>query len=173
MHKRNKAKRQARAQELQRALRVGETSLEGLLEGESCRSCCEDSLWISLPSSSSSTNRVSSLLFRHEHQEKKSKKGDDDSEQVDWTTVPRDLDPAAGELSPIRTSRKRDQLSSLVCLVEEEIRCRKETNPTIVDFGAGSGHLGLLIAYRNPHTSVILVERKAYSIEVLLSLEFP
>ena len=34
---------------------------------------------------------------------------------------------------------------------------------TIVDFGAGSGHLGLLLAWLRPDCHVVLVERKEYS----------
>jgi len=36
---------------------------------------------------------------------------------------------------------------------------------TVVDFGAGSGHLGLLIAYLRPRCNVILVEPEAFHCE--------
>jgi len=37
------------------------------------------------------------------------------------------------------------------------------TCSSVVEFGAGSGHLGLLLAYLRPDTTVVLVETKAFS----------
>merc|ERR1712083_267208 len=36
----------------------------------------------------------------------------------------------------------------------------------VVEFGAGSGHLGILLAYLRPDCEVVLVETKEYSIPV-------
>lgn len=99
--------------------------------------------------------------------------------RIDWENVHECLDPASGELNCDRAERKRQQISCLVELVETEIfilernlsdQClshgKKSTSVTIVDFGAGSGHLGLLIAHRNPQVTVILAEQKSYSVNV-------
>ena len=86
--------------------------------------------------------------------------------ELKWASIPDLLDPAAGELAPLRAKRKRQQLASLIAVVESEIKQLGTSNPVVVDFGAGSGHLGLLLAYRNPHITVILAERKEYSVKV-------
>eukprot|EP01041_Mallomonas_annulata_P009390 gene9390-19485_t len=84
----------------------------------------------------------------------------------DWDAVPLALDPGAGELIPLRALRKRQQLSSVIHVIEQELLHCPVTNPIVIDFGAGSGHLGLLVAYRNPNAKIILAERKDYSITV-------
>ena len=90
---------------------------------------------------------------------------------IDWSVIPGSLDPAAGELDSRRASKKREQISSLILSSEHEIKQRSGSNLDenkfiVCDFGAGSGHLGLLLAYRNPDIEVVLVERKLYSVKV-------
>ena len=86
-------------------------------------------------------------------------------DDIDWSLLPTSLDPAAGELQPDRAQRKRQQIMSLIHILERDIAPLYE-NMTVVDFGAGSGHLGLLFAFRNPSSNVILAERKEYCVEI-------
>jgi hypothetical protein len=89
---------------------------------------------------------------------------------IDWSSLPDCVDPAAGDLDPTRARRKREQCLSLVICVEEELqrisRGRDgKLEGQVVEFGSGSGHLGILLAYRNPSLEIILIERKEYSVE--------
>lgn len=72
---------------------------------------------------------------------------------IDWKDVP-GLDPSEGGIEADRAERKRLQLCALAAHVLENLpiggRC--------VEFCAGSGHLGLLIAYLRPTSHVTLVE---------------
>jgi hypothetical protein len=43
-------------------------------------------------------------------------------EEIDWSQIPEYIDPTSGELEELRAKRKRQQLESLVLLVEDEIR---------------------------------------------------
>lgn len=91
-------------------------------------------------------------------------------ETFDWTSIPPDLDPAAGELNAERSWRyaiivffccnfmksfhlsKRRQILSLVLPVEEEISrltAEQINTKSVVEFGAGSGHVVLLLAFRS------------------------
>ena len=164
MHKRNKAKKLARERQLQNALVHGEDLLCSLLdipisEKETALDCCMDTPWFSMSMAETSP------VFHF--QEGDTDEIDPDPQSViDWDSLPKELDPAAGELNSLRSTRKRNQISSLVHLIEQEILHRNESEVRIVEFGAGSGHLGILVAYRNPTVKVVLVERKAYSIEV-------
>ena len=93
--------------------------------------------------------------------------------EIDWSLLPPALDPTAGELESRRAIKKREQISSLVIESEKEIARRlsqklDKDRFTVCDFGAGSGHIGLLIAFRNPHIDVVLVERKEYSVDVAI-----
>ena len=69
------------------------------------------------------------------------------------------LDPAAGELDLNRAFRKRAQISSTATHVLGLLR----TGDHVVEFGAGSGHLGLLLATIRPDCSVTLVEIKEWT----------
>ena len=90
-----------------------------------------------------------------------------DSNSFNWSGIPTALDPTSGELNNVRARRKREQLESLISLVDNEINTYKELRgespSTIVEFGAGSGHLGLIIAFLYPNCKVVLIERKEYS----------
>ena len=147
-------------------------------ETETSLDCCADTPWFHFHSPTSTSLATSSPCYRFRSDSESVANSETVTEvgtctsslttnnTLDWDTIPLDLDPAAGELNVLRTTRKRDQLASLIFLIEQEIYHRAEAEPTVIDFGAGSGHLGILIAHRNPHVKVVLVERKAYSIEV-------
>ncbi|CAE7264527.1 gstcd [Symbiodinium natans] len=93
---------------------------------------------------------------------------------IHWETLPKAdielscqhgasaLDPADGELDMGRASRKRAQVD---CLASYALQMM-EGATKVVEFGAGSGHLGLLLASQRPDCQVVLVEAKAYSADV-------
>lgn len=76
-----------------------------------------------------------------------------------WSQLPLGLDPAAGDLKPFRAARKRQQVLSvcrhsirlllaLALLPPADPNAVKADKPFhIVEFGAGSGHVGLLLAH--------------------------
>ena len=110
---------------------------------------------------------------------------------IDWSVVPPSLDPAGGELGAERAQRKRQQIEALLEAVVpvvdwianktedgDEIDTGPDAGPDaaakrrdcslspvhVVDFGAGSGHAGLLLAWLRPEVCFVsLLERKAYS----------
>ena len=69
------------------------------------------------------------------------------------------LDPSEGQLDDERSQRKRQQLRSL----SDHIMSLLPPASHCVEFGAGSGHLGLLVASLRPDCRVTLVEIKAHS----------
>ena len=75
------------------------------------------------------------------------------------------LDPAAGDLNVGRAERKRQQIQSAAAHAVQLL------NPgdVCVEFGAGSGHLGLLVASLRPDVNVILVELKRYTCDIALA----
>ena len=74
---------------------------------------------------------------------------------IDWSHLPAALDPAAGELNIARAERKRRQIENIVWVVrrvfEAYTLAQGSGNQTIqfsiVEFGAGGGHLGLVLAF--------------------------
>eukprot|EP00750_Incisomonas_marina_P001812 INCI11684.1.p1 GENE.INCI11684.1~~INCI11684.1.p1 ORF type:complete len:896 (+),score=99.69 INCI11684.1:180-2867(+) len=81
---------------------------------------------------------------------------------IDWESLPPGIDPSFGELKGYRAQRKRDQVQSLariVCAIAEP-------GDRIVEFGAGSGHLGILLAHLLPQCHVVLIERNAFRLEL-------
>ncbi len=75
---------------------------------------------------------------------------------------PSSLDPAAGELEVERARRKRQQVASTASYALDLVdTC--ENPVSLVEFGSGSGHLGLLLAHLRPNAEVTLVELKEYS----------
>ena len=69
------------------------------------------------------------------------------------------LDPAAGDLNEGRAARKRAQISSTAAHALALMRAGDH----VVEFGAGSGHLGLLLADVRRDCSVTLVEIKEWT----------
>ncbi|CAK0898233.1 unnamed protein product [Prorocentrum cordatum] len=79
-----------------------------------------------------------------------------------WREAPAGLDPAEGELDEARAARKRDQVVGVAAYAMEAM----PLGARVVEFGAGSGHLGVLLAHLRPDASVVLVECKDYSVPV-------
>ena len=75
-----------------------------------------------------------------------------------WEDVPCSLDPWSKELTKMtkigRAERKRQQLEAMAA----QIASIFTKGDTIVDFGCGQGHLGMLLAYLHPSSRVILVD---------------
>jgi len=70
-----------------------------------------------------------------------------------------ELDPAAGKLGADRALRKRQQLRS----VASHVLPLLEPGSRVVEFGAGCGHLSLLLASLRPDCLFTLVEVKPYT----------
>ena len=91
---------------------------------------------------------------------------------MDWAALP-GLDPAADALlKPDRAQRKRQQLESLLCILQEHIlqrlytRCHGKQRPLrFVDFACGSGHFGLLVASQVPNSQITLVDMQEHGLE--------
>ncbi|KAF4718612.1 hypothetical protein FOZ63_011564, partial [Perkinsus olseni] len=83
--------------------------------------------------------------------------------KLDWETLPAGLDPSTGCLYPERAARKRGQVVGMVAAVLSAIPNTTEAGrrATVVDFGAGSGHLGLLVGYMRPDVKIVLLERRS------------
>lgn len=73
--------------------------------------------------------------------------------EIDWNNVP-GLDPSEGGIEADRAERKRLQLLALASLILENL----PLSGNCVEFCAGSGHLGLLVAYLRPSSHVTIVE---------------
>ena len=76
---------------------------------------------------------------------------------IDWDALPSGLDPFYKETSKLpedRALRKRQQIESVLYYSLPLIK----DGDTVCDFGAGAGHIGLLIAYFKPSCRVVLVE---------------
>ncbi len=91
---------------------------------------------------------------------------------IKWDDLPEGVDVISGELhdKPSRVQKKRLQLQSMINIINQEIQKIEERNIeqkeiTIIEFGCGSGHLGILLAYLYPKYTIILNECKEYSIQ--------
>ncbi|KAF6026133.1 Gstcd [Bugula neritina] len=88
--------------------------------------------------------------------------------KIDWESLPYQLDPGrGGKLPGKRSARKRQQLESmythaLSCINSSMQAC---DDTLVVEFCAGGGHLGLLLAYLHPSISVHLIENKEESLD--------
>ncbi|GFT10224.1 glutathione S-transferase C-terminal domain-containing protein [Nephila pilipes] len=80
--------------------------------------------------------------------------------KLEWEKLPSALHPATGDLPQNRVDRKCQQIESMVTAT---LKVAKE-GQTIVEFCAGGGHIGLLIAYFLPKCKVLLIENKESSI---------
>jgi hypothetical protein len=86
--------------------------------------------------------------------------GEQALEPLNWEALPALVRPGAGALPPARQARKAAQLESLARPVVELAR----PGDTVVDFCAGGGHLGLLLAHLLPAATVHMVENKEESL---------
>jgi SAM-dependent methyltransferase len=155
MRKRFEQKRELKSREISSALEVSEASIlrdyAAMNDGDNC---ITDSHWFTLDGvhHSAEDNDSTPALI------------------IDWKKLPSPLNPSHGELNTIRSIRKRQQIESMLVRFEELLSRLDRTDPlTVVDFGAGSGHLGLLLGYLYPHFKIILAERKEYSVAVARS----
>jgi hypothetical protein len=93
---------------------------------------------------------------------------------IDWTTVPSSLRPASVycQLGAERASNKEKQVGALLrhaipivdYLYQQNHNNNNNNTINVVEFGAGSGHLGLLLAFLRPtKCHVTLLERKEYA----------
>jgi len=91
---------------------------------------------------------------------------------IDWSIIDLCLQPSTGLLHDgARIERKQQQITSLLNHVRTAlcaVNKTNESNPVCVEFGAGTGHAGLLLAYLEPGCQVILVERKEWTATVAL-----
>jgi len=81
---------------------------------------------------------------------------------IEWGKLPKGIDPASGFLNDKRAIRKRWQIENFIYLTSKLIT----KSGTIVDFGSGSGHLSLPMAYMFPEYHFILVEKNPYPLEI-------
>lgn len=56
----------------------------------------------------------------------------------------------SGELNPARTLRKRKQIENMASLITPMLKAGDK----VVEFCAGGGHLGIVLAYLNPQCNV-------------------
>ena len=153
MHHRHRQRKETRAGQLDSALRSAEAALSDRLPPNSLRECTEDSRFLSLCSDSAGDESGAPVVA---------------SDGIAFDKLPPALNPMAGELAskPERVRRKQLQLRSLALRVSREIRFQQERGVAVqvVEIGAGSGHLGLLLAYLHPSVEFVLCERKEHSV---------
>ena len=85
--------------------------------------------------------------------------------EIDWDKVPPTLHPEGGELAGYRSTNKRQQIDAMMGEILSTVDTLSSDGNTVhvVDIGAGSGHVGLLVAWMRPDTCrVTLLERKEY-----------
>ncbi|KAG8178028.1 hypothetical protein JTE90_015831 [Oedothorax gibbosus] len=85
--------------------------------------------------------------------------------RLEWEDLPPLLHPAQGDLPQKRIERKCQQIESMVSAT---LKVAVE-GQTIVEFCAGGGHVGLLLAYLLPNCKVILIENKESSMSRAIS----
>lgn len=85
--------------------------------------------------------------------------------EIDWDALPTELNPRAGNVPPARAERKRRQIESMLywgcCLLPPvPVAANVRSRPVVVDFCAGGGHLGLVLAALRPDIKVVLLDVK-------------
>jgi SAM-dependent methyltransferase len=75
--------------------------------------------------------------------------------RLEWDQMPEGIDPASGFLNDSRAIRKRWQIENFIQIAQSLLK----GDELVVDFGSGSGHLSLPLAYVFPNCHFILVER--------------
>ncbi|XP_066965950.1 glutathione S-transferase C-terminal domain-containing protein homolog isoform X1 [Macrobrachium rosenbergii] len=83
-----------------------------------------------------------------------------DSIKLPWSEYPGALSPQEGQLPPSRLERKCQQLDNIVSAVMSLVN----EDDVIVDFCAGGGHVGIILAYLLPSCKILLVENKDHSL---------
>lgn len=84
---------------------------------------------------------------------------DDAVDGFDWNSLPFDALPEGGQLPDERLQRKKHQLFGLA----KEIVKLAKSGDRIVDFCSGTGHLGIILAYKLPKCQIYLLENKEES----------
>jgi hypothetical protein len=79
---------------------------------------------------------------------------------IDWEALPPTVDSRT-LLQGKRLEQKRDQVANLLALVDD-----LAAGCVAADFGAGSGHLSLPLAYLHPDITVWLVDVNGYALEL-------
>ncbi|XP_066933952.1 glutathione S-transferase C-terminal domain-containing protein-like [Clytia hemisphaerica] len=82
-----------------------------------------------------------------------------ENKTISWEDFPNEVDPSGGELNPDRSKRKRQQIENMVSRILPLLR----TGDKIVEFCAGGGHLGIVVAYLRPDCQVVLLDNKEES----------
>ncbi|KAK7083109.1 hypothetical protein SK128_009232 [Halocaridina rubra] len=77
-----------------------------------------------------------------------------------WSDFPPAVSPQEGQLPPTRLKRKCEQLDNIISAILSTV-CEGDT---IVDFCAGGGHVGIILAYLLPSCRILLVENKDHSL---------
>ncbi|XP_042236449.1 glutathione S-transferase C-terminal domain-containing protein homolog [Homarus americanus] len=83
-----------------------------------------------------------------------------DSISLSWSSFPSAVSPQEGQLPLSRLQRKCQQLENVV----SAILSVSKPGDVIVDFCAGGGHVGIVVAYSLPDCKVLLVENKEASL---------
>lgn len=77
-----------------------------------------------------------------------------------WSDMPFEVQPDAVDVPEKRLLRKKHQLESLA----KQIMRIADDGDRIVDFCSGTGHLGILLAYKLPKCRIVLLENKETSL---------
>lgn len=81
---------------------------------------------------------------------------------IDWTTLPKEVDPTGGLMEGLRAQRKRWQVENLIHILRDHVH----PGSVIVDFGASSGNLGLPVAASFPQSHVYIVDKKPRTVDI-------
>lgn len=111
---------------------------------------------------------VARMRQRHEHVTRSREQIASDKFLIDWDGLPPSLHPTGGELEGNRAGNKRQQVQALMNAILPMVDAIFATNGIdpihVVDIGAGSGHVGLVVAWMRPTSCrVTLLERKEYA----------
>lgn len=80
----------------------------------------------------------------------------------DWNRFQKGIDPMYGKLDEERSIRKRQQVENLLVVLTPLIKDRD----VVVEFGAGSGHVALVLAALFPLCTFVLVDKKHQSLDI-------
>jgi len=79
---------------------------------------------------------------------------------VNWAKLPPGVDPSSGNLPSDRALRKRQQIENMMIHIDRLL----PEHGVAVDFCAGGGHVGLVLAMLRPDARVVLLDRKPISL---------